>query len=221
MNLQKNKLPEISVIISSYNHAKWIMRCIRSIINQKNIDQNDYEIIIIDDASKDETKELLKKIQQNTDIITIFNKRNLGLPASLNKAIKKSTGRYIVRIDSDDYVHRDFLYFLKFFLNENRHYQAVACDYVKVDTNENIIQRHNAKNDEIACGVMYRRECIYEIGLFNTKFKMREGHELHKRFKKKFIIGHLEIPLYKYRQHKSNRTSNLKKIKKYDQQLKN
>ncbi len=67
---------------------------------------------------------------------------------------------------------------------------------------------------------MYRRECLYEIGLFNTKFKMREGHEMHKRFKLKFSIGHLELPLYKYRQHNTNRTKNKKNLSIYDKRIK-
>jgi glycosyltransferase involved in cell wall biosynthesis len=218
--MKKNKLPEISVIISTYNHDKWLVRCIRSLINQNNIKEDDFEIVLIDDFSRDKTQETIKKIKNNVNLVSIINKKNLGLPSSLNKAIKKSIGRYIVRVDSDDYVHRDFLYFLKFFLNENRHYHAVACDYVKVDKEEIVINRFNSRTDEIACGVMYRRECLYEIGLFNTKFKMREGHEMHKRFKLKFSIGHLELPLYKYRQHNTNRTKNKKNLTIYDKRIK-
>ncbi len=113
--MKKNKLPEISVIISTYNHDKWLVRCIRSLINQNNIKEDDFEIVLIDDFSQDKTQETIKKIKNNVNLVSIINKKNLGLPSSLNKAIKKSIGRYIVRVDSDDYVHRDFLYFLKFF----------------------------------------------------------------------------------------------------------
>ena len=44
--------------------------------------------------------------------------------------------------------------------------------------------RINCLNREIACGVMFRKECLFDIGLYNEKFKMREGHELKKRFEK-------------------------------------
>ena len=70
----------------------------------------------------------------------------------------------------------------------------MAVDYLIVDKHENILKRMNAKINEIACGIMYRRECIYEIGLFNDGFKMREGHELNKDLEK-FRIAHLELPI--------------------------
>ena len=67
---------------------------------------------------------------------------------------------------------------------------------------------------------MFRKECLFDIGLYNPKFKMREGHEMRKRFEKKHKIGHLNLPLYKYRFHENNRTKNLKTLKKYDRKLK-
>ena len=109
---------------------------------------------------------------------------------------------------------------MRYFLNQNYNYGAVAVDYLIVDKHENILKRMNAKINEIACGIMYRRECIYEIGLFNDGFKMREGHELNKRFRKKFRIAHLELPLYKYRHYDGNRTKNIKKLNEYDNKLK-
>ena len=67
---------------------------------------------------------------------------------------------------------------------------------------------------------MFRKECLFDIGLYNEKFKMREGHELRKRFEKKFKIGRLEFPLYKYRKHETNQMNNKNKIKKYEKFLK-
>ena len=62
---------------------------------------------------------------------------------------------------------------------------------------------------------MFRRECLFELGLYNEKFKMREGHDLRKRFlENNFNLGHLELPLYKYRKHDTNRTKNMKRLKK-------
>ena len=73
--------------------------------------------------------------------------------------------------------------------------------------------------EEIACGVMFRRECLYDIGLYNEKYRMREGHDLRRRFLKKFKIGHLELPLYKYRHHETNRTKEKQNLSKYDKML--
>tara|TARA_B100002019_G_C21200704_1_gene563858 strand:+ start:143 stop:802 length:660 start_codon:yes stop_codon:yes gene_type:complete len=200
------KAKSVSVIVCTFNHEKWIERCIRSLLNQENIFLEDFEIILVDDCSEDSTSEVLDKFSNETNLTIIKNESNIGLPASINKAMKVSTGRYIVRVDSDDYVQRSFLYHMKFFLDFNRYYQAVCVDYFRVDENEEVLSRENSKINEIACGIMFRRECLFDIGLYNEKYTMREGHDLRRRFEKKFKIGHLELPLYKYRDHANNRT---------------
>ncbi len=214
----KSTIPEISIIVCCYNHEKWVERCLRSILHQKNIKDNEYEVIIVDDNSSDNSYKIIKKFDFNNFFI-IKNKRNLGLPLSINKAIHKAQGRYIVRVDSDDYVSRNFLYLIKLFLDLNREYQAVAVDYYKVNDKEQILEKINCFKNQIACGILFRKECLIDIGLYNKKFKMREGHELRARFEKKFSIARLNIPLYKYRSHSKNRTKK-KIIKRYDKMLK-
>lgn len=212
-------LPDISVIVCAYNHDKWIERCVRSIKNQSIINKNEVEIIIVDDGSKDNTSKVISNLKVFAGIKVIKNKKNLGLPKSINIAIRAALGRYVVRVDSDDYVSRNFLYILKLFLDKNREYQAVACDYYKVTDDEKIIKKVNCFKEEIACGIMFRKEALFDIGLYDENFSMREGHELKKRFKKKFNLGRLEFPLYKYRQHSKNRTKKKDIVKKYDKLL--
>ena len=215
----KTLSPDVSVIVCTYNHGKWIERCLRSLVNQDFIKKEEYEVIIVDDCSKDYTQKILKNFQ--FDNFRFYkNKKNLGLPKSLNRAIKLSFGKYIVRVHSDDFVRRNFIYLTRLFLNLNREYQAVAVDYYKVNNNEEYISKNSAKKNEIACGVMFRKECLFDIGLYNPKFKMREGHEIKKRFEKKHNLGYLNLPLYKYRFHEKNRTKNTKILKKYDRKLK-
>ncbi len=217
----KTLFPDISVIVCAYNHEKWIERCIRSIINQVNIKKDKWELIIINDNSKDSSKEILKQYKSIDNIHIITNKRNLGLPKSLNIGLKKAKGRYITRVDSDDYVARNYLHISSLYLDMNREYQAVASDYVLVNNNEQVIKKVNCIKNQIACGVMFRKECLFDIGLYNEKFKMREGHELRTRFEKKFKIGRLEFPFYKYRKHELNRTNDKNKTDHYDNFLKN
>ena len=218
-NVEVISLPEVSVIVCSYNHAKWIERCIRSLVHQENIPQADYEIILVDDASTDETSTLTPNFASLPMVRVIRNKKNLGLPSSINKALRVARGRYVVRVDSDDYVSRQFLFLLRLYLNLNREYQAVAVDYVCVDEFEKSIQKVNCIEQQIACGVMFRKECLFDIGLYNETFKMREGHELRMRFEEKFSIGRLELPLYKYRKHDRNRTADEDLVKVFDAKL--
>ena len=80
---------EISVIIPTFNREKYVGRCIRSLLTQS-IGLDNFEMIIIDDGSTDDTKKVLNAF--NKDIKIIQNTRNLGLPSSLNIGIKASRG---------------------------------------------------------------------------------------------------------------------------------
>lgn len=212
-------IPDISVIVCSYNHSRFLERCIRSLNHQVHIDQKAYEIIVVDDGSTDDTNRILDNFSHIPNLRIIKNEKNVGLPTSLNKAIKSARGRYIVRVDSDDYVSRQFLYITMLFLDANRQYQAVATDYSIVDEFENFIRKVNCFEEEIACGIMFRTECLFEIGLYDENFKMREGHELRKRFVEKYKMARLEFPFYKYRNHQSNRTKNKIEVEQYDKKL--
>ena len=94
-------------------------------------------------------------------------------------------------------------------------------DYMTVDEFENAIEKVNCQEREIACGVMFRKECLFDIGLYDESFKMREGHDLRRRFERKFRVARLEFPLYKYRIHGKNRTLNIEEVAKFDRQLDN
>lgn len=214
-----SNLPDISVIVCAYNHGKWLERCVRSLSHQQNIKESEFEIIVVDDASTDMTKEVLGNLSGIGNLKIIKNDVNIGLPRSINKAIKTALGRYVVRVDSDDYVGRLFLFLSRLFLDMNRDYQAVATDYVLVDEFERVTERANSVEKEIACGVMFRKECLFDIGLYDESFSMREGHDLRRRFLDKFKMGRLEFPLYKYRKHSNNRTNNIEMVSSFDRKL--
>ena len=214
-----NKI-EISVLISAYNQEKYIARCLRSLLNQS-FDFEKFEIIIVNDGSSDRTlfvAELFKSPKSSL-IKIINNKKTLGLPASLNKAIHLSKGKYIVRIDSDDWVSNDFLKLLYTYLDNNNYMDAIACDYNLVDKNEEVLERKNCFIDPIACGIMFKKKDLLEIGLYDETFHCNEEIDLRIRFEKKFKINRLELPLYRYRKHENNMTNNKKILDMYDKKL--
>ena len=73
--MKKKILPSISVIVSLYNHEKWIERCLRSLINQKIIKKNSFEIIVVNDNSKDGSLKILSKFKKINNIRIINNKK--------------------------------------------------------------------------------------------------------------------------------------------------
>jgi len=212
-------LPDVSIIVTCYNYGKYLERCLRSLLNQEHVARFSYEIVIVDDGSKDNTSLVVSKFQPLFENINyIRNAKNQGLPNSCNIGIHNSIGRYIVRVDADDWVNRHFLFMLKYALDKNRKYQAFCCDYFDVDNVENVQRQVSWMDEEIACAIMYRKECLEDVGLYNEQFRYREGHELKRRFLEKYNIGHIPMPLYYVRKHSNNR-SNDEEIKEYDSRL--
>ena len=205
---------EISVIIPTYNRVKFISRAIRSILNQS-MSRELYEIIVVDDGSTDNTFDVIK--QYSNEIKLIKNKKNIGLPGSLNVGIKASRGRFIIRLDSDDYVHKDYLLVPYLYLTMNANFDAVCVDYLVVDEKENIITRENSNDKPIGCGIMFRHNQLINIGLYNESQLLHEDKELMTRFlQKNYKIHRIALPLYRYKMHDSNITNDNNLKKKYE-----
>jgi len=209
---------KITVGICCYKQKEWLYRCLRSLVSQT-MDKDEFEVIVVNDGSEEKLEDVCELMQEHLNIKLINNEKNVGLPSSLNKILKNSLGRYFVRVDCDDYVSKYFLHILALFLDMNRNLQATFCDYLKVNAVGNTIGRCDAQKEPIACGVMMTYESLCNIDFYNESFKMREGHELMKRFKEKYRIHHVKLPLYRYRIHENNRTRNEDELKKYDQKL--
>lgn len=100
-----NKKPLVSIIMSVYNEEERVKNCINSILNQ---DYKNFEFLIVDDFSEDNTLEVLNKFSREDSRIKIFkNKSNLGLTKNLNFLIKKSSGDFVARQDADDTSKQD------------------------------------------------------------------------------------------------------------------
>ncbi len=207
---------QVSVIITCHNYARYLSRAIRSAINQT-IDNKEFEIIVVDDGSTDKTQSVMKTYSGK--IKPVILKENVGLAAARNEGIKAALGRFVVNLDADDYIHENLIQIEMMFLNSNPSWDAVSCDYILVDENEKHLDRISGDKKPIACGVMFRTDLLFEIGLYDENFKMREEEDLRIRFEKNHNIRNIELPLYRYRQHDSNMTNNKKGMAKYKRVL--
>ena len=210
------KEPLISVIVPVYNQEKFIGRCLRSLLNQT-IPHEQYEIIVIDDGSTDRTPYALELFYDAIHSIT--NSKNIGLPASINRGISAAKSPYIVRVDSDDYVNNNFLNFLSFYLNQNPYMDAVACDYLLVNDNEDVLERVSSLDHPIACGIMFRKQQLLNIGMYDESFRCQEDRDLRIRFEKQYSVSRLELPLYRYRRHENNITNDRSAMELHYQSL--
>ena len=193
-----------TIVITNFNYEKYLGRCIRSCLNQSIAEP--YEVILVDDNSKDGSLKIANDFKNFKNFKVIANKKNIGVAASANMAFKKAKGKYIVRIDSDDFVSKYFLFFLYFYMKENPQKLGVACDYRFIDDNEKTIKRISASQKPIACGILYNKLKLSKYGYYNKIFRHREEEELRARMGNNYKIGYLEIPLYRYRMHSSNKT---------------
>lgn len=205
-----------SIIVTSYNYGRYLERCLRSCLSQS-FPAKDYEVIVIDDASTDETAEILKKFKDEPNVQVIVNQQNMGVAESSNIGVKASKGQFFVRVDADDYINKDLLLFLSRYLEANHDAFCVSCDYFLVDEFGNKLERKYAEKDPISCGIMYRTDLISQLGMYNGTFRHREEEELRARLAEYYKIQHLRIPLYRYRMHKSNKTKNKEEMERYRQ----
>ena len=100
-----NKKPLFSIIVPVYNTEKYLKKCLESIVNQT---FDDYEVIIVNDGSTDGSEKILEQYKQN-EKIKIVKEKNQGLSVARNTGVDKSSGNYLLFIDSDDYIELNLL----------------------------------------------------------------------------------------------------------------
>ena len=206
----------VSVIVAAHNEERYLGRCLRSLLAQR-FERSRYDVIVIDDASTDRTSAVLETFG---DSITVLrNETNLGLPASLNRAITSTHSKFIVRVDADDYVNSAFLDVMYMFLADNPQFDAAACDYLLVDDREEIISRCDAMKEPIACGIMFRTEQLIDIGLYDESFLRHEDRDLRLRFLDRYTIHHVPLPMYRYRRHENNITNDTVEMAHHERRL--
>ena len=206
----------VTVIVPVYNQEMYIGRCIRSLLKQT-IPSDDYEIIVINDNSTDNTAAVLKPF--TGDIRYFMNEKNEGLPFSLNIGIRNAKGQFVVRVDADDFVHWDYLKILSMHLQMNHDIDAIACDYSLVNDQQDILTHNNCLEEPIGCGIMFRINQLIDIGLYDESFLAKEDEDLRLRFLEKYNIHRVQLPLYRYRKHENNISDNEYFRKKYEKKL--
>jgi glycosyltransferase involved in cell wall biosynthesis len=127
-NKKENDL--ISIIIPVYNTSKYIDKCLTSILNQT---YNNLEIIIIDDGSTDNSKEIINKYQTIDNRIIYYHQENSGVAKARNIGLKLLKGNYFVFIDSDDYIDKTFIE--KLYNSIDNNILMTICGTVRVNSN--------------------------------------------------------------------------------------
>lgn len=215
-----NNPPLISVIMPVYNESLYIKEAIKSVLNQSLIH---FELIIIDDASTDNTVDLVNQFNDDR-IILIQKKKNTGYTDSLNHGIKKSAGRYIARMDGDDVSHEDRFKMQFEFLENNSDYILCGSQYNRFDEQNSFIlptENNEIKamllrgNQFIHPSVMMRKSVLTENNIwYNNDREPAEDYDLWVRLMPYGKFNNLNKPLVTYRIHAGQISQRSFKIQK-------
>lgn len=134
--MRNNKTVDISVIVPVFNVDKWISRCIKSILIQN---FTNFELILVNDGSTDDSLEICKFFQKQDPRVNIIDKKNGGLSDARNYGIASAKGKYLVFVDGDDYVQPTYLNELLKGIKETNA-DVAMCEYNLVDEKGNFIK---------------------------------------------------------------------------------
>lgn len=140
----------VSVIVPVYNVKEYLAKCIDSLINQS---YSEYEIILVDDGSNDGSEMICDEYAQRNNKVKVFHKKNGGLSDARNYGIKHSESKYIIFVDSDDYVDSNYIEYLNTLISKYSADMAVTgFVYEKndIETFHVASKREQCVNNEIA-----------------------------------------------------------------------
>jgi glycosyltransferase involved in cell wall biosynthesis len=206
--------PIISVYITNRNYGHFLENAIKSVLSQT---LKKIELIIVDDASIDSSKKIIKKYENKNLCRAIYNKNPKGLIKSSNMAIKAARGQFVIRLDSDDYLDQNCLSVFINAINKDENIALVYSDYYLVDKKKNILSlekqlSRNAINlydkPVLAACCLIRKSAIFSVNLYDERFNRQDGYDIWYKLIKNFKIKHVSLPLFFYRRHEKNLTKN-------------
>ena len=196
-------MANVSVIIPTFNRAEKVARAISSVIAQTFAD---FEIIVVDDGSEDNTEQTVAQFDER--LVYIAHHSNLGVSAARNTGIKKSCAPLIAFLDSDDHwLPEKLAVQVKFF---NNHPQAVACQteetWIRKGKRVNPKKKHLKPSGDIfepslklclvsPSAVMLKRSLLEEVGLFDEDLPACEDYDLWLRIACRYPVYLIKEPL--------------------------
>ncbi|MGE5458062.1 MAG: glycosyltransferase, partial [Methanococcaceae archaeon] len=213
---------KVSVIVPNYNHAKYLRERIESILSQTN---KDFELIILDDASTDNSREIiLEYAGKFPAIITSFNEQNSGNPGKQwNRGVQLSSGEFIWIAESDDFAEPDFLRRTVLEIMKSEKNGLVYCDTVILDEQKSIKYRFSDKMNSgktvklltlqsfvrnpipNVSSVLFRKNTYLRAGGADTSMKFCGDWLLYMKIRKSSDVVYIPEPLSTFRLHENSR----------------
>lgn len=148
--------PLVSIVMAVFNGEDYLDKAIESMCCQS---YKNFEFLIIDDGSKDNSKTIIKQYQSNDSRIRLIeNTENIGLPDSLNKGIEAAKGKFIARMDCDDLSFPNRLRDQVHFLETNSDHVLIGAQSIRIDADGRPIEKLNLPT----CDTSIRARCLFE-----------------------------------------------------------
>lgn len=204
--LGEKVMKQISIIIPSYNRSVKLKKSIESILQQSYVD---FELLIVDDASTDDTQAMVESIGDER-IRYIRQAVNGGASAARNEGVRQAACPLIAFQDSDDIWRPEKLEKQMAYWQQHPEYSMIYCSYKKyIDGQEIIVPNTDwrgelegwifswlAQRNSIGAPTMLmKRECFLEVGGFDTSLRALEDWDFVLRFSQKYAIGYVDEPL--------------------------
>ena len=215
-----NKDPIITVYITNKNYGIYLDKAIRSVFDQS---FKELELIVIDDGSSDISGEIIKKYKKRKNFKVIYNKISKGLIKSSNIAIKAARGEYVIRLDADDYLDPNALSVLYNEINKDENIALVYSDYYLIDRKNNILSLEKqllrvSKSlnhlPVLAACCLIKKNALFSVNLYDENFTRQDGYDIWYKLLNNFEFKHVSLPLFYYRRHEQNLTSDKSKLYK-------
>ena len=221
------KFPSVSIIMNCHNGEKYLVSAIKSILNQN---YKNWELIFFDNNSSDSSKKIVNSYKDKR-IKYFKSKKYLNLYKARNMAIKKSKGKYVAFLDTDDWWYKTKLKEQIKFLKKNKKYQIVYTNFYLYFQNRNKFKKHYSNlpsglitqkllnNYSIGISTVLLEKKIFKKFMFNEKYNIIGDFDFFINLSRHYNLGSIEKPLMFYRIHKSN--FSIKKVDLYYNELKN
>lgn len=186
-------MSNISIIVPIYNAEKYIKNCIDSVLNQ---DYSDFELLLIDDGSKDESLTIIRDYAQMDSRIKVTSQKNQGVSCARNTGINLATGDYITFLDSDDQYRPNFLSRMLEAINKTNA-DLVISGFINIPSGEEITKATQIYNtvSEIEKDYVFFRE----TGLLNVPWnKIFRRSLITKLFPSNVSLGEDLLFVYDY-----------------------
>jgi O-antigen biosynthesis protein len=205
----------VSIIIPTYNRANLSARAIRSVLNQT---FKDFELIIVDDGSTDNTKDMVEGFCKIDARVKYFRQENSGTPAGpLNNGIKNSQGEYIAFLDDDDeWLPSKLEKQIELFQNSQKPNPGIVscgCHIIRGDkikiykfpATDNILESLLDKSVFLSCSSTVMKNAVFvRLGQFDETFRLFFARDMWLRICREYDFDFVDEPLYRYHIHESN-----------------